>query len=132
MYEAMITFVYPSVNAMARTVEFRAELDNPDAALRPDMWAHIELEINLGEGLVVPASSVIDTGKRLLVFIDQGNGHLEPRDIQVSTRSDDDYLIKEGLAEGDRVVTRALFLVDSESQLQAAIAGMKQTGGHKH
>jgi len=74
--------------------------------------------------LAVPASAVIDTGARFVAFVDAGQDHLEPREVKIGTKSDDYWQVLDGLKAGEKVVTRALFLVDSESQLKAAIAGM--------
>ena len=87
----------------------------------------------MGTGLVVPESAVIDTGDRRIVFLDRGDGRLEPREITPASSSGDGYAVLSGLAEGDRVVTSANFLVDSESSLKAAIAslGTPASGDHR-
>jgi Cu(I)/Ag(I) efflux system membrane fusion protein len=96
------------------------------------MWANVELGLNVGEKLTVPASAVINTGQRYVAFVDGEDHHLEPRDVNIGIRTDDYYEVVGGLKEGEQVVTRALFLVDSESQLKAAIAGMGAAGDHQH
>jgi multidrug efflux pump subunit AcrA (membrane-fusion protein) len=96
------------------------------------MWANVELEIGVGERLTAPASALIDTGVRYVAFVEGKEGHLEPRDVRIGARSDDYFEVLSGLKEGEQVVTRALFLVDSESQLKAAIAGMGPAGDHQH
>jgi Cu(I)/Ag(I) efflux system membrane fusion protein len=78
----------------------------------------------LGRPLTAPASALIDTGLRFVAFVDRTDGHLEPREVKIGAKTDDYWEVLEGLQEGEKVVTRALFLVDSESQLKAAIAGM--------
>lgn len=138
-----ITFLYPHMDAQTRRGEARVELDNPQHRLRPGMWAQAWVDLPLGWRLAVPASAVLDTGLRQMVFVDGADGHLEPREVQVGVRTDDYWEILGGLREGEQVVTRALFLIDSESQLKAAIAGMAapsasstnappDVGGHKH
>jgi Cu(I)/Ag(I) efflux system membrane fusion protein len=102
----------------------RLELDNPGHALRPDMWGSVEIEMPLGRPLTAPASALIDTGLRFVAFVDRADGHLEPREVKIGAQTDDYYEILDGLREGEKVVTRALFMVDSESQLKAAISGM--------
>lgn len=131
-FPARITFIYPHIEPQTRRAEIRLELDNPEHLLRPNMWANLELELQVGEKLVVPASAVIDTGQRYLAFVDGPEHHLEPREVKIGARTDDYYEVVSGLREGERVVTRALFLVDSESQLKAAIAGMGTAGEHQH
>lgn len=131
-YSARVTFIYPHIEPQSRRAELRLELDNPEHLLRPNMWADVELEIPVGTRLTVPASAVIDTGQRYVAFVDGPDGHLEPREVRIGARTDDYYEVVAGLAEGERVVSRALFLVDSESQLKAAIAGMAGPSEHQH
>ena len=131
-YSAEVTFIYPHIDPRSRRGEVRLELENHHHELRPDMWADVELEVPLGERLTVPASAVIDTGRRFVAFVEAGNHHLEPRELKLGARASDYLEVLEGLKEGERVVTRALFLVDSESQLKAAIAGMTSSGAHQH
>ena len=131
-FESKITFISPHIDPQTRRGEARVELANPDHILRPDMWAQAEIEVDAGESLVVPASAVLDTGARLLAFVLREGNHLEPRKVEIGTRTDDWWEVTDGLKEGERVVSRALFLVDSESQLKAAIAGMAAGGEDKH
>lgn len=125
-----VTFVYPHVDPQTRRGRVRLEVDNPEHRLRPDMWASVDIKVPLGEKLLIPASAVIDTGQRYIAFVDGEAGHLHPRELKVGDKTDDFYEVIEGVKEGENVVTRALFLVDSESQLKAAIAGMTEHAGH--
>ena len=129
---APITFLYPHIDPQTRRGRVRLELDNPEHLLRPDMWASVGIQIPLGEKVLIPASSVIDTGQRFIAFVDGEDEHLQPRELKIGFKTDDYYEVLEGVKEGEKVVTRALFLVDSESQLKAAIAGMGEGGGAKH
>ncbi len=129
---APITFLYPHLDPQTRRGRVRLELDNPDHLLRPDMWASVEIQIPLGERLLIPASAVIDTGQRFIAFVEGEDAHLHPRELKVGFKTDDYYEVLEGVKAGEKVVTRALFLVDSESQLKAAIAGMGAGGEHQH
>jgi len=131
-FTAPITFLYPHIDPQTRRGRVRLELDNPEHRLRPDMWASVGIQIPLGEKVLIPASAVIDTGQRFVAFVDGEDEHLQPRELKVGFKTDDYYEVLEGVKEGENVVTRALFLVDSESQLKAAIAGMGEAGGHKH
>ena len=131
-FPAKVTFIYPHIEPQTRRGEIRLELDNPEHRLRPDMWADVELDINAGEKLAVPASALIDTGQRYVAFVEGPEEHLEPREVKIGAKTDDYFEVVSGLEAGDQVVTRALFLVDSESQLKAAIAGMGSAGGHQH
>jgi membrane fusion protein, copper/silver efflux system len=129
-FECKVTFLYPHIDPVTRRGEVRLEIDNPNHEIRPDMWANVEMEIESGKVLVVPASAVIDTGTRQVVFVKREDNHLEPRTVKIGERADDYWQVLDGVKEGEQVVTRALFLVDSESQLKAAIAGMN--GEHQH
>lgn len=119
-----IQYVYPYWEAATQTGKIRVELENAMLQFKPGMYVDVEVELDGAEVLAVPASAVLDTGPRQLVFVDAGEGWLEPREVQVGLRTEDWWEVREGVAEGERVVTRALFLVDSESQLKAAVAGM--------
>ena len=84
------------------------------------------------EVLAVPVEAVFDTGKRQIVFVDKGDGILEPVDARLGAKGEDFYEVQAGLSEGDMVVTSGNFLVDSESRLKASLEGMTGTGGHQH
>lgn len=130
-FDTTVAFIYPHVDPQTRRAEVRLELDNPRHELKPDMWANVEIEVDLGEVLAVPASALIDTGTRYVAFVEGENHHLEPRDVKIGAKTDDYWEVVDGLKAGEKVVNRALFLVDSESQLKAAISGMS-AGEHKH
>ncbi len=85
------------------------------------MYVNVVLQIPLGNQLVIPVSGVLQSGTRQIVFVDRGAGYLEPRDVQLGPQAGDQYIVLKGLKAGERIVTSANFLVDSESQLQAAI-----------
>ncbi len=121
-----VTFVYPTVDPASRTLKLRLEFDNPDLALKPGMYADVEADVESREGIVVPDSAVIDTGMRQLVFVEHGEGQFAPREVQVAVRTGGQALILSGLQGGENVVVRANFLLDSESRLRAAIAGLQQ------
>ncbi len=130
--ESKVSFLYPHIETQTRRAEIRLEIENPKLDLRPQMWANVELDADSGEVLTVPASAVIDTGVRIVAFVMRDDNHLEPREVKIGTRSDDYYEVLSGLHDGEKVVARALFLIDSESQLKAAISGMGAAGGHNH
>lgn len=117
---AKITYVYPTVDAAARTLTARFELPNPGFALRPGMFVDVELEVDLGEGVLIPASAVIDSGLRKVVFVEGASGRLEPREVETGERSGDSVAIVRGVAAGERVATRANFLLDAESRITGA------------
>jgi multidrug efflux pump subunit AcrA (membrane-fusion protein) len=92
------------------------------------MYANVEVQINLGRRLAVPAAAVLDSGTRQLVFVDKGEGIYEPREVKLGERADDRFEVVSGLQEGERIVTSANFLIDSESKLQAAVNAMGMVG----
>jgi Cu(I)/Ag(I) efflux system membrane fusion protein len=119
-----VTFIDPIMEEKTRTVKVRVEVDNQGQHLKPDMFADVVLRADLGEGLLVSDSAVLDSGDRKLVFLDRGEGRYEPRVVVLGARIGDSFQVIEGLVEGDRVVTAANFLLDSESSLKAAISAM--------
>jgi len=124
-FTGRVSFIAPIVDAETRTVKVRMEIPNPDAKLKPEMWATARLKINLGERLAIPAAAIMRTGERVYTFRDAGDGKLEPVELKLGARAGEWFEVLDGLAAGDKVVTSANFLVDSESQLKAALAGMK-------
>jgi Cu(I)/Ag(I) efflux system membrane fusion protein len=131
-FEGRVTVIYPQVNRQTRTVQVRIELANDDFALLPDMY--VDAEINVGgvePVLAVPDSAVLDSGQRQVVFIDRGEGRLEPRDVKLGVRAGGLTEIREGLADGERVVTSANFLIDAESNLNAALKSFAASGGQE-
>jgi Cu(I)/Ag(I) efflux system membrane fusion protein len=126
---ARIGFIYPTVDPQTRTAKVRFEVDNPGERLKPGMYTNVELKIPLGPRLVVPKDAVLESGERQIIFIHHGGGRLEWRNARIGLRSGDWVEVLEGLKEGEHVVTSANFLIDSESQLKAAVGGM---AGMKH
>lgn len=118
-----VAFIYPFLDPESRTVKVRVELSNPGLQLKPGMYVDVTPELPSPAGVVVPDSAVIDTGVRQVVFVQTATG-FEPRQVQVGTRGDGQSLILAGLDAGERVAVRANFLLDSESRLRAAVAGM--------
>jgi Cu(I)/Ag(I) efflux system membrane fusion protein/cobalt-zinc-cadmium efflux system membrane fusion protein len=98
----------------------RLVMSNTGLKLKPGMFVNVDLKTSLGRQLVVPASAVFQSGTRQLVFLDHGNGSLEPKEITVGPRVGDDFIVLSGLKAHQSIVTSANFLIDSESQLQAA------------
>lgn len=126
-----VAFIYPTLDAKTRTVKVRFELDNPGEKLKPDMYANVELTIPLGARLVVPRDAVLESGERQILFIHHGDGQLEWRNVTLGARTGDWVEVRDGLKEGEHVVTGANFLIDSESQLRAAVGGMAGMPGMK-
>jgi RND family efflux transporter MFP subunit len=112
--------ILPQVDMATRTVRVRLGVANPGVTLKPGMFVNVDLKTNLGRQLVVPASAVLQSGTRQLVFVSEGSGHIEPKQVLLGPRAGEDFVILKGLQAGQQIVTSANFLIDSESQLQAA------------
>lgn len=124
VFEGSVTYVYPTVNAETRTVPVRVELPNPEQLLKPSMFAQVELPVGAkGEVVTVPTSAVIDSGTRRIVLIQAKEGRFEPREVKLGQRSDNYVEVLSGVKDGELVVVAANFLIDAESNLQAAIGG---------
>lgn len=120
-FRGRIDQILPDVDPTTRTVRVRLIFRNPGLLLKPGMYVSVTIDIPLGRQLVIPASGVLQAGTRELAFIDHGQGNLEPRVIQTGPQIDDSTVVLSGLRPGDRIVSSANFLVDSEAQLQSAI-----------
>ena len=116
-----LSLINPFLTEMKRTAKVRVDIPNPDLKLRPGMYATIELAMDMGEGLTIPVSAVMPTGSRTLVFVDKGEGKLEPRLVQLGRKYGDIYEVLNGLKDGERVVASANFLIDAESKVQGAV-----------
>ncbi len=126
-YRGRVALIYPVLDETTRTAQVRLEFDNPDLSLKPEMYARVEMESDLGERLSVPDGAVLSTGTRDIVFVAQGEGYFEPREVQVGLRLPDAVEILGGLAEGETVVSSGNFLIDSESKLKAALEATAAT-----
>lgn len=119
-----IDFIYPYLDEATRTVRARLVLANDFGQLKPGMYVDVTVRIDQGEELAIPDNAILDTGERQIVFVHRGEGNFEPRAVEVGARSGGLAQIYEGLAEGEEVVVRANFLLDSESRIRAALAGL--------
>jgi Cu(I)/Ag(I) efflux system membrane fusion protein len=126
-FEGRVTFIYPTLRAETRSAQVRIELPNPGGRLKPAMFAQVELPVGAAGGaqLVVPNSAVIDSGARRVVIVDLGAGRFEPREVRIGSRGDEFTVVTEGVKDGESVVVAANFLLDAESNLRAALAGLK-------
>ncbi len=116
-----VSFVYPFLEGETRTARVRVEVPNPNGLLRPEQYAQLRLTADLGKRLVVPESAVLYAGDLRIVFLDLGDGRLEPRKITTGVRSDDLIEVVDGLKAGDSVVTSGNFLIAAESKLKAGL-----------
>jgi RND family efflux transporter MFP subunit len=117
----VVSYIYPYLNEPTRTLRVRVECPNPDSRLKPGMYATVSIAADLGEQLVVDDDAIVNTGLRQIVFVDEGEGRLEPREVTIAERADGRAVVAKGLSEGERVVTSGNFLVDSESRMEAAL-----------
>ena len=127
-FRGKVTYIYPQLDNATRTLKVRIELPNPDFTLKPDMYANAELKIEYGKRLVVPQEAVLDSGAEQTIFIAHEGGYFEPRKVQLGAKVDNQFIVLNGLKAGERVVTSANFLVDSESKLKSAAGGMGMPG----
>ena len=116
-----VSYIYPALDESTRTLRVRLECPNPDGRLKPGMFSTVSIAVDLGEQLAVDDDAVLDTGLRQIVFVDKGEGRLEPREVVVGDRADGLAIIASGLDAGERIVTSGNFLVDSESRMKAAL-----------
>jgi Cu(I)/Ag(I) efflux system membrane fusion protein len=119
-YEGKVTYVYPFLDATARTLRVRVELANRDLELRPGMYASVRLASDAVPRVQVPTSAVVYTGPRRLVFVDLGGGHFRPEEVRVGAEANGKYEVLAGLEPGDRVVTSGVFLVAAEARIGSA------------
>ena len=124
-------FIYPTLDPKTRTAKVRFELDNRDDTLKPDMYANVELRVNLGTRLVIPQEAIIESGQKQVVFLHHGGGRLEPRLIKTGVKAGEWSEVLEGLKEGEHIVTSANFLIDSESKLKSVVESMGGMPGMK-
>lgn len=120
-YPGKVGLIYPVLDAATRSARVRLEFENRGMELRPEMYADVELRGEMGTRLAVPESALIASGTRNIVFVAQGDGYFQPREVRPGLRLDDTVEILEGLAEGETVVTSGNFLLDSESRMKAAL-----------
>jgi Cu(I)/Ag(I) efflux system membrane fusion protein/cobalt-zinc-cadmium efflux system membrane fusion protein len=120
-FSGRVDFIYPQLDADTRTAKVRIVFSNPRLQLKPGMFVNVSIKVPMGRQLVIPASAVLQSGTRQVAFVDRGDGYLEPHEVQLDARAGEDFIVLKGLKEGDRIITSANFLIDSESQLQAAL-----------
>jgi Cu(I)/Ag(I) efflux system membrane fusion protein len=124
VFRGRVIFIDPILDPKTRTAKVRLEFPNPKGELKPEMFGEVMLQAPAREGLRIPADAVIDSGTKKVVFVAIGEGKFQPREVRIGAPSGDNVEVVSGLAAGDRVVTRANFLVDSESRLRASLAAM--------
>lgn len=124
IFDGLSTFIDPVLDPVTRTVKLRLEFPNPTGDLKPGMFGEITLETTAREGLRIPEDAVINSGMRKVVFVSLGGGKLEPREVVLGESDRINVEVVSGLTEGENVVVRANFLIDSESRLRASLAAL--------
>ena len=132
-FEGRVAFVYPTVNPQTRTARVRIEVPNPELLLKTDMYATVAIAapVDAGPVLAIPDSAVLDTGTKQTVLVDRGQGRFAPRPVKLGARGEGYVAVREGLQEGESVVTGANFLIDAESNLRAALQAFTAPEGKK-
>ncbi|HXG50813.1 MAG TPA: efflux RND transporter periplasmic adaptor subunit [candidate division Zixibacteria bacterium] len=123
-FTGRVSWISPVLDEKTRTAKVRLEFPNPDYALKPEMYANVEIEIPAGRKLAVPVEAVLDSGVRKVVFLDKGEGRFQPVEVKTGARFDGYYEVLSGLEAGERIIASANFLLDSESRLHEAMGAM--------
>jgi RND family efflux transporter MFP subunit len=131
-FAGKVTFITPTLDPMTRTAKARLEIPNPNLLLKPELYGTARLFAELGERLAIPEAAVMRAAEHTYAFKVGENDQLIPVHVTLGARSDGRFEVLDGLSEGERVVTSANFLVDSESSMKAALAGLSGAGAHQH
>jgi Cu(I)/Ag(I) efflux system membrane fusion protein/cobalt-zinc-cadmium efflux system membrane fusion protein len=120
-FDGRVGFIWQAMDPSTRTAKVRCAFPNADGLLKLGMYVRIVLTPHLGRGLAIPVSGVLRAGTHDIVFIDHGNGYLQPAEVELGPQVDGYFAVLKGLRAGERIVSSANFLIDSESQLEAAL-----------
>lgn len=127
--QGRVEYVYPTLENEARTLKARISIPNPDGRLKPGMYATVRLSSSSRSALTVPTTAVVQTGERAVVFVDMGGGKIMPQEVEVGRTAGDYTEILAGIEPGQRVVTSAQYLIDSESNMAEVMKSMIGMGG---
>ncbi len=120
VFNGRVDYILPQLDMNTRTLPVRLVFPNPGLKLRPGMYVNVRAKLPMGRQLVVPASAAFHSGTKNLVFVHSGEGNIEPREVELGPQVGGELVVTKGLKAEDQIVTSANFLIDSESQLQAA------------
>ncbi len=120
-----VNLIYPQIEQGAGTANVRLEVTEITAGLKPGVYLDVAIPVEIGSGLTIPAEAILYSGRHRYVFVDHGEGNLEPREVRVGKSSDGMVQIQEGLKEGERVAASGTFLLGSEAQLRSALPKWK-------
>lgn len=145
VFEGKIRSIEPVLKQRARTLRAKISVKNKEDLLKPNMYVDVILKSDLGLSLAIPRSAVLDTGKRKIAYVDLGTGTFDLREVTlgplakavINGKLEDFYPLIEGIKEGESVVTKGNFLIDSQSQLGAAASGYggalaPEASAHQH
>jgi RND family efflux transporter MFP subunit len=129
-YRGKVSYIYPFLDEKTKTVKVRIVISNPGFSLKPDMYAHVEIESNLGDGaLIVPSEAVLRTGVKNIIFIEKEEGKFVPREVMLGVETGNGSVqILDGIEENDTIVLSGQFMLDSESSIREAIRKMTAGG----
>ncbi len=130
-FQGAIRAIDPVLDPATRTARVRAVLADVSKRLKPEMFVDVAIGVMTGDVLAVPEGAIFNTGTKQILFVDKGEGLFEPRDVVLGLKAEGFAEVKQGVTEGERVVTSGNFLIDSESRLKAALEGMSEPG-HRH
>jgi len=119
VFPAVVSNVLPQVDPATRTLKLRLEADNPEYALRPQMFVDVDLKTKMVSGISIPQEAVLDSGMQKIVYVETRESVFEPRPVKIGEAYGNRVSVSSGLSEGDRIVTSGNFLVDSESRLRS-------------
>ncbi|MBI4375093.1 MAG: efflux RND transporter periplasmic adaptor subunit [Elusimicrobia bacterium] len=125
VFRGTVKAIDPNLSPETRSLRVRIEVPNPGGLLKLEMFVNAAIKADLGRVLALPESALLDSGARKLVFVDLGEGRIEPREVRVGREADGYYELLSGAREGEKVVTTANFLIDSESKLKSLVAPTK-------
>jgi membrane fusion protein, copper/silver efflux system len=120
VFKGHVEYILPQVDMNTRTLPVRLVFSNPGLKLKPGMYVNVGVRLAMGRQLVVPASAAFHSGTKNLIFVYQGEGNIEPREVEFGPQVGDQIVVSKGLKTDEQIVTSANFLIDSEAQLQAA------------
>ncbi|MGH7465546.1 MAG: efflux RND transporter periplasmic adaptor subunit, partial [Longimicrobiales bacterium] len=125
--QGRVEYIYPTLQAQARTLKARIAIANPDGRLKPGMFATVRLQAPGRTALTVPTSAILNTGERRVVFVDMGAGRIMPHEVETGRVAGEYTEVLAGLEPGQRVVTSAQYMLDSESNLAEVMKSMMGT-----
>ncbi|WP_454909638.1 efflux RND transporter periplasmic adaptor subunit [Variovorax gossypii] len=128
VFKGKVQAILPEVDQATRTIKARIELANPQGQLSPGMFVSVALNADIEQGLMVPTEAIIQTGRRMVVMVAEGDGKFRPVDVEIGNESNGQTEIKRGLQAGQKVVTSGQFLIDSEASLRGTTTRMEDGG----